>query len=200
MTQDALQLRPQTSGFAEVLAFNRKYCGEANGRIDGACVESDCLGTVDADKNDFWEHHPKLGYAASRISRRGWQFTIFLWVKDGKLSAIQQWFGYSTPTVKSFRHHRNWPTEPRLCRNPFYLLHRTFAAYPDEKHFNIWVRPTATQEKEILRLNVDCVQRISGCSGVADMAPAACRLYEADRQLIDAIESKRREDSETECR
>ena len=85
-------------------------------------------------------------------------------------------------------------------RNPFYLLHHTFAAYPGPKYFNIWVRPTATQEKEILRLSVDCVLRMSGCTGVADMAPAAWSAYEADRQLIDANESNRREDAGTECR
>lgn len=201
MMEDARQLRPQTSGFGDALAFSRKYRGEANGRIDGQpCIESDCLITVAPGKNDFWERHPKLGYAASRMSRRGWHFTIFLWVKDGRLTAIQQWFGYSAPTVSPFVITEVSQPSPGLCRNPFYLLHHTFAAYPGPKHFNIWVRPTATQEKEMLRLNFECVLRMSGCTGVSDMVPLAWRAYEADRQVIEANESNRWEDAVPECR
>ncbi len=54
----------------------------------------------------------------------------------------------------------------------------------------------------MLRLNLDCVLRLSGCKGVPDMAPAAWKAYETDQLLIDADKAKGREEIATdpECR
>jgi hypothetical protein len=191
MMEDASRLEVQTSTFSDVLAFNRKYDGEATGSLQNRpCLESDCLVTVAPDKNDFWERHPKLGYVANRLSKRAWFFGISIWVKDGKLTAIEQSFGYSTPKVGAFVAAGISQPSPRLCGNPFYRLHRAFVAYAGTKRFNVWVNPTATREKEMLRLNVDCVPRMSGCKGVPDMAPMAWKAYESDKRVIDANESK----------
>jgi hypothetical protein len=201
--EDASKLRVQTSTFSDVLAFSHKYDGEASGAWhDQPCLESGCIVKVASSKNDFWERHPKLGYVADRISRRGWRFSIMMWVKDGRLTAIEQWFTYLTPRGSSFVITTVNRPDPRLCRNPFYRLHHMFAAYPRPKHFGIWVDPAAIQEREMLRLNLDCVLHVAGCKGVPDMVPAAWRAYEADQRLIDANESKGRNEiaADPECR
>jgi hypothetical protein len=187
MMEDALLLRVGESSLNDVFAFSHKYNGEATGTWrDQPCVESDCLITVAPDKSDLWESHPKLGYLADRLSRRGWRFHVLVWVKDGRLTAVEQWFVYSTPKSSSFVITTVSRPDQTLCRNRFYRLHQAFAAYPGPKHFNLWVDPTATQEREMLRLNIDCVLRLSGCESVAHMIPQAWKRYEADRQLINA--------------
>lgn len=203
MVEDASRLQIEKCSLSDALAFAHKYNGEAAGTShDKPCLESDCLITVAPDTNDFWERHPKLRYVADRISRRGWRFSVWMWVRDGKLTAIQQSFGYSTPHIRPFVITTLSPPSRGLCRNPFYRLHHTFAAYPGPKHFNVWVNSAATQEREMLRLNLDCVLRISGCKSVADMAPAAWRKYQADQPLIDADESNGPNElaADSECR
>lgn len=187
MIEDASRLQIERASLKDVLAFARRYNGDATGSAPNTpCTESDCLVTAAPDKNDFWERHPKLGYAVTRISRRGWNFLTLMWVKNGRLVAIQQWFGYSSPQASPFIISSLSRPSSGLCRTPSYRLHRTFAAYPSPDHFNVWVSPAATHEKEILRLNVECVLSMSGCKGVADMVPAAWKVYEADKLLIDA--------------
>lgn len=203
MMEGVAQLRVQASSFTDVLAFSQKYNGEATGTWhDQPCLESNCLISLAPDKDDFWERHPKLGYAMVRISRSAWRFHILMWVKDGKLTAVEQMFVYLTPKASAAVISRVNQADRGLCGNQFYRLHHTFAANPGPKHFNIWVSPLATQEREMLRLNVDCVLHISGCRGVPDMAPAAWSAYENDQRLIDATEGKLREEPvpDLECR
>jgi hypothetical protein len=203
MMEDVAQLQVQASVFADVLALSHKYNGEATGTWhDQPCLESNCLISLAPDKDDFWERHPKLAYAKVRILSNGWRLYILMWVKNGKLSAVEQWFVYLTPKVSTSVITEVSPPNLRLCGNPHYRLHHTFAANPGPKHFDVWVSPSAIQEREILLLNVDCVLRIPGCRGVPDMAPAAWRAYENDQRLIDATEGKPREApaSDSECR
>jgi len=214
MVEDASQLRIQTSDSRDVLAFSHKYHGDANSTGHGLpCIESDCLVVVARHSGDQWERHPKLADVEERISRRQWRYYILMWVKDGRLTAIEQQFSFLTPKDSSFN---LWSVDtvattvcrpgPGLDRNPFYRLHRVFAAYPpptpDLVHFRVWVDPAATQEREMLRLNLDCIVHLSGCKGVRDMAPAAWRAYETDQRLVDANESRWRDEiaNDPECR
>jgi len=191
MMRDVAQLQVEVSTFNDVRAFGQKYNGEMTGTWhDNPCLESNCLVDVTPDQHNFWERHPKLQYAASYIARREWRFHILIWVKDGKLTAVEQWFVYLTPKVSAAVITSVYPPDRGLCGNQFYQLHRTFAANPGPKHFNVWVSPRAIQEKEMLWLNVDCVLRASGCRGVPDMAQAAWRAYEKDQRIIDANGSK----------
>ncbi len=126
-----------------------------------------------------------------------------MWVKDGKLTAIEQWFGYYTPHASRFVITMlDEPGRRFVCQNRSYRLHHAFAVNPTPHHLNVWVNPTAGQEKEMLRLNLDCVLRISGCKDEADMAPTAWREYEADQPLIEANESKWQAEiaADPECR
>ena len=203
MMEDVSRLQIGKSALNDALAFAHKYNGEATGSWhENPCLESDCLVTASPDRHDFWERHPKLGYAADRISRRGWHFLVLMWVKDGKLTGIEQWFTYSTPQSNSWITTSVSRPTVVLCRNEFYRLHPTFAAYPGPKDFKVWVDPSATEEKEMLRLNIACVTKISGCKGVTDMAPAAWRKYEADQPLVDANRTKRQDEiaADSECR
>jgi hypothetical protein len=199
MMADASRLQIEKSTLNDVLAFVHKYNGEASGSShDTPCSESDCLVTASPDA-DFLESHPKFGSFANRISRRRWHFIIFMWIKGGKLTAIEQWFGYSTPKTRAFVITSFSQPTPSLCRNPFFRLHHTFAAYPGPKHFAVWVDATATREREMLRLNLDCALSISGCNGVAEMVPMAWARYESDRPLVD--DKKRLEAAESsDCR
>jgi hypothetical protein len=204
MMDDVSRLEVEKSGLDDVLAFAHKYNGAATGSWQShPCLEADCLVMADPDKNDFWERHPKLGYAADRVSRRGWTFVILMWVKDGKLVEIQQWFGYFTTRKNLFVITTHSRPSPGLCRNSSYRLHHAFATYLGPKHFNVWVSPEGKQEKEMLRLDVQCVLRISGCKDLSDMVPGAWRRYEADRPLMDASEVKLQNeiapDPESEC-
>jgi hypothetical protein len=195
MMTDASQLQIGRSTLADVLTYASKYNGEKRGSWpDRPCRETDCLVTAWANKNDFWERHPKLGYAVQRVLRRGWHYSILIWVKDGKMTGIQQWFAYSKPRASSFV--ITTVSRPgSLCRNPYYRLHHGFAAYPGPKAFHEWVNPEATSEKELLRLNVACALRMSGCNGIADMVPTAWARYEADAPIVEAQESRWRSEA-----
>jgi hypothetical protein len=163
MMDDESRLEVDKSDLGDVLAFAHKYDGDATGSWQNRpCLEADCLVMADPVKNDFWQRHPKLGYAAGRISRRGWAFVILMWVKDGKLVEIQRWLDYFTPQTNLSVITTLSRPSPGLCRNPSYRLHHTFATYPGPHHFNVWVSPAAKQEKEILRLDVQCVLRLLG--------------------------------------
>ena len=138
MMEDASRLQIEKSSLSDVLAFNHKYNGDATGSWhDDPCLESDCLVTVAPDRNDFLERHPKLGYAAGRISRREWRFRVSMWAKDEKLTEIQQWFSFSTPLASSAVIATLSRADPGLCRTPYYRMHHTFAAYPSPKHFAV---------------------------------------------------------------
>jgi len=203
MMEDASRLQIGESNLRDVLAFAHKYDGEVSGTShDKPCLESDCLITAAPDTNDFWERHPKLGYVADRVSRREWNFSVWMWVRDGKLTATEQWFGYATPRTSSVVITTLSQPSHGLCRNPFYQLHHTFAAYPSPHHFNVWVNNAAPQEREMLRLDLDCVLRVSGCKYVADMIPTAWKKYQAAQRLIDAGErtGQREISADSECR
>jgi hypothetical protein len=186
MVRDISQFQIGISGLNDVLAFARKYNGEATGSWHGdPCQESDCLVTATPSKNGFWERHPKLGEAATRISRRGWHFVVLIWVRQGKVTAIEQWFGFSTPHSNPFVIVTTSQPSPTLCHNRFYRLHDSFAANPAPHHFNVWINPSASKEREMLRPNVNCVLRFSGCKDAADMVPEAWKRYEADQLVLD---------------
>ena len=203
MMEDASQLQIGKSNLNDVLGFAHKYDGEATGTShDKPCLESDCLITAAPDTNDFGQRHPKLGYAAELISRRGWNFSVSMWVKDGRLTATEQWFGYATPRAGHVVITTLSRPSPELCRNAFYQLHHAFAAYPSPHHFNVWVNNAATQEKAMLQLDLDCVLRVSGCKDIADTVPTAWKRYQADQRLIDAHQGKGQGEisADTECR
>jgi len=130
-------------------------------------------------------------YIAKKISRRKWKFWILVWVKDNRLTEIQREFIYMEPDRSSdIVYHpvtvqtRVSRRDPELCQNPFYRLHHLFAVYPDGSRFWVWVDPTAIRERELLSLNFDCALSIAGCRYVADLAPAAWRVYKSDQELL----------------
>ena len=86
---------------------------------------------------------------------------------------------------KSCGHHRYGQPTSKLCRNPFFRLHNTFAAYEGGKHFAVWVDSSAAPEREMLRLNLDCATSIRGCKDVSEMASIAWTKYLSDRPLVD---------------
>lgn len=185
MVRDLSQFQIGESGLNDVLAFARKYNGEATGSWHGGpCVESDCLIRVTPTRGDFWERHPKLGEVAIRVSRRAWHFGVLIWVRQGKVTAIEQSFGYSTPHSNPFVIVTTSQPSLTLCHNRFYRLHDSFAANPAPHHFNVWINPSASKERETLRPNVDCVLRVSGCKDAADMVPEAWKRYEADQLVL----------------
>lgn len=203
MVEDASKLQIGESKLNDVLRFAHKYNGEATGTShDKPCLESDCLITASPDTNDFSQRHPKLGYVAERISRRGWNFSVWMWVKDGRLTATERWFGYATPRASHVVITSLSQPTRELCRNPFYQLHHAFAAYPGPHHFNVWVNNAATQERERLQPDLACVLRVSGCKDVADMVPTAWERYQADQRRIDADGGKSQGEisADTECR
>ena len=180
MMNDVARLEIAKSGLTDVLAFAHKYRGSWG---PNPCLESDCLVTAVPDSNDFWVRHPKLGYMARHVSRRSWQFVVWMWVKDGKLTAIEQWFGYYVPHSSSFVITTlSEPGRRFACQNRSYRLHHAFAVNPAPHHFNVWVNPTAGQEREMLL--------------------TAWREYEADQPLIEVNESKWQAEiaADPECR
>ena len=187
MMDDAARLQVGKSSLDDVLLYAHKYKAEATGSWhEKPCTESDCLVTADVHENDFAERHPKLGSLATQISRRYWSFVTLMWVKDGKLDAVEQWFWFTTPTTRSAVITDTGQATSRLCRNPFFRLHHTFAAYEGPKHFAVWVDSSAVSEKEMLRLNLDCAGSIRGCRNVGQMAAIAWANYESDRPLVNS--------------
>jgi hypothetical protein len=187
MMDDAGQLQVGKSSLGDVLAYSRKYNAAATGSWhEKPCTETDCLVIADAHQNDFAERHPKLGSLGTHISRRGWGFTTLMWVKDGKLDGVRQWFWFSTPTTNASVITNTSQASSKLCANPFFRLHPTFAAYEGPKHFAVWVDSSANAEKGMLKLNLNCAASIRGCQGVPEMAPLAWAKYESDRPFIDS--------------
>jgi hypothetical protein len=109
-----------------------------------------------------------------------------MWVKDGKLDGVEQWFWFTTPTTRAGVITDTSRPSSKLCRNPFFRLHHTFAAYENAKHFAVWVDSSAASEKEMLILNVGCAVSVRGCRDVAEMAPIAWTKYESDRPSVDS--------------
>jgi hypothetical protein len=54
----------------------------------------------------------------------------------------------------------------------------------------------------MLRLDLDCVLRVSGCKDVADKVPTAWKRYQADQRLIEADGGKGQGEisADSECR
>ena len=187
MMEDAGRLQVGKSTLNDVLAYARKFNAESTGSShEVPCTESDCLVTADPHSNDFLERHPKLGSLAVHVSRRYWNFTTLMWVKDGRLTGVKQWFMFMTPSTSAAVVTDTGEPSPRLCRNPFFRLHHTFVAYEAAKHFEVWVDSAATREKEMLRLNLGCASSLRGCKDVARMAPTAWAKYESDRPLVNS--------------
>ena len=186
MMDDAARVEVGRSSLNDVLAYAHKYSAEATGSWQEPCTETDCLVVADAHQNDFTERHPKLGSLGTHISPRGWGFITLMWVKDGKLYEVQQWFWFSTPTTNASVITTTSQPGSKLCHNPFFRLHPTFAAYEGPKHFAVWVDSSANAEKGMLKLNLNCAASIRGCQSVPEMAPVAWAKYESDRPFIDS--------------
>jgi hypothetical protein len=185
MMDDAARLQIGESSLGDVLVYAHKYHAEVSGSWhEDRCTQTDCLVSAGVHQNDFGERHPKLGSLATHISRRYWDFATLMWVKDGKLDAIEQWFWFTTPNAKAAVITDTSQPSSKLCRNPFFRLHHTFVAYEAPKHFSVWVDSSAISDKEILRLNINCAGSIRGCRDAADMAPIAWTKYESDRSAI----------------
>jgi hypothetical protein len=211
MMSDASRLGVWTSTFSEVLAFSRKYPGgEATGTAshDQPCTQSDCFVIIIRNSDDTWERRPKLGYVADRILRRKWHYYVRMWVKDGRLADIRQDFKYMAPDRTSdilyhpvFLRTRISQPDAELCGGPFNRLHRFFAADPDGSVLQVWIDPSAAEERALPRVNIDCALYIPGCRNVAELAPELWREYESDRQFLDANENKRRLEAtiDSEC-
>ena len=187
MMEDAGRLQVGKSTLNDVFAYARKFNWEATGSShEMPCTESDCLVTADPRKNDFLERHPKLRSFALHVSRRYWNFVTLMWVKDGRLTGVEEWFTFMTPSTSAAVITDTGQPSLSLCRNPFFRLHHTFVAYEAAKHFAVWVDSTATREKEILRLNLECASSLRGCRDIARMAPAAWAKYESDRAVVNS--------------
>jgi hypothetical protein len=187
MMDDAARLVVGKSSFEDVLAYAHRYNAETTGSWhQNPCTEADCLVTADVHTDDFAQRHPKLGSLPTRISRRYWGFITLMWVKDGKLDGIRQWFWYVTPTRNAAVITDTSRPSSKLCHNPFFRLHRSFVAFQSAKHFEIWVDSAAASERQMLRLNLGCASSIRGCRDVAEMAPIAWTMYESDRPLVDS--------------
>ena len=196
MMTDASQLQIDRSSFADALAYARKYNGDIRSSwANRPCLETDCLVWATANKNDFWKRHPKFGDAVQRVLRRGWRYSVLIWVKNGKMSGIEEWFVYMKPRASSFVITTVSQPSPELCQNPYFQLHHKFVAYPGPKVFHVWVSPVATSEKELLKLNFSCALRVSGCKDIADMVPAAWARYKADAPIVEANESRWRKEA-----
>jgi hypothetical protein len=198
LIDDASRLTIGSSGLNEVLLMSQKYRGEATGSShEEPCQERDCLVYIAVDTHDFWDRHPKLNYLLIRILRRGWRFRTLIWVKNGKVDAIQQWFNFSNTKSNLAVIATVSRPSSRLCNNESYRLHPTFALNPGPKHFNVWVSSQATQERELLRLNVSCVLSTLGCRNIGEMAPQAWRRYIGEQPEIKS--RKKSSDLSPEC-
>ena len=121
MIDDASRLQVGKSSLIDVLAFARRYNGEVGGTTHGKpCLESDCLVTVAPNTNDFWERHPKLGYVADRISRRGWHFKPLDVDQGRKANGDRAVVWLFDPADQPFHYHHPQPTWPGPVPKPVF--------------------------------------------------------------------------------
>ncbi len=186
MMNEAALLRVDKSGLADVVAFAAKYHGTTTGKwhLD-PCVATDCLAVAGVSSyGGFWARHPKLSDWRDHLFRRAWQYSVLMWVENGKLVAQQQWLEYGTPRRTVAVITETSDPSPKLCSSPSFRLHHAFTVNFAPHHFNVWVDANASDFKRLLNLNINCVTRLAGCTAVSDMVPAAWQHYEADQQVF----------------
>ena len=184
MMNDAAHLKVGAS-MSEVLAFARKHNGTSSGKwAKDPCTPSDCLVVATVASNEWAEKHPKVYKAYSYIIRRGWSYSILMWVENGVLVAQRQYYHYSTPTVSNAVIVQISPAYSRLCGFPSYQLHKAFTVDMGPKHFNIWAHSSNKELSRVSEVNLTCVNTIRGCTTLAEMAPEAWRVYERDRPTL----------------
>jgi hypothetical protein len=184
---DASRLKPGAD-ISDVLAFANRYSATvgASYRLK-SCTYSDCLVMAGVPSDTSVERHPKLNGAYESILRRAWHYDVLVWVRDGKLTAQQQVFTYSTLSRDLVVITETSSGSARqLCRHPSYILHNAYIVDMAPHHFNIWVDPKAKEADGISQLDIHCVSALRGCSLVAEMAPEAWQRYERDQPVLEA--------------
>lgn len=106
------------------------------------------------------------------------------WEADGNTAVV--WL-FDASNHK-FRYHYGEPTQHGVMPQPLLSTASHVRGLSGPHHFNVWVSPRASEEKQMLRLEVGCVLRISGCKSIGSMAPEAWRKYEADQRLVNVAE------------
>lgn len=185
MMDDAASLEIGHSGLSEVRAFGAKYHASLSGKRQqvSPCVEADCLVVASVPREEFMQHYPKVSNWLAPILRRRWNYSVFMWVENGRLTAQSHWFVYATPKRNLAVIADITPPHGNLCQDESYRLHHEFAVYFAPHHFEVWVDPSK-QGKQLARFHFGCVNSFAGCSAVSEVVPAAWQRYQSDQEAI----------------
>lgn len=186
MMDDAARLK-LGAAMSDVLAFATRYNAVVSGSWKAnPCTQSDCLIVAGVPSEESLGQHPKLNAAYDHILRRAWIYVVFMWLKDGKLAGMQQWFTYMTPSRNLAVVMHASPASAGLCRHPSYVLHNTYSVDMAPHHFNVWADPNVQESNSISQLDLRCVNALLGCRAVSEMAPEAWQRYERDQRVLEA--------------
>jgi hypothetical protein len=186
---EANQLRVEESSFAEVLQFARKFDGEERSNApNGSCTPSDCLVTVYALPPDSISRHPALIKATDQIGIHLFHVHVSLWVKDGKLTDIEEVF--LAPKEFGGLMVRSTTSRPPAdaCKYPSYQLHPAYMTSLRKRQADEFEYWTSTGKQPLPRMNLSCVGSVRGCTGVAQILPQEWAQHEADEKRIKAGE------------
>lgn len=173
------------SSLDSVLAYSRQFGGEERSRYPkGNCTRADCLVVVSALPLDFMSHYPRLIATGERVGVHTIVANVSLWVKDGKLEAVEKVFispkgvGGLLVVITTSRPSDN------LRKSPSYLLHPGYATSFTYSYgspiFRYW---TDAETQPQPRMNLQCVTSFAGCTAVSQILPTAWAQYQADQRM-----------------
>jgi hypothetical protein len=199
MMDEARHLKVGTSDMADVLAFANRHNASVSASHQKSCTYSDCLVVAGVPPEESVPKHPKLDIAYNHLVRRAWLYAVFMWVRDGKLAAQQQWFMYTTPRRDLAVITETSRGAAGLCRHPSYRLHNAYIAEVAPHHFNVWVDSKAQEADAISQLDLRCVGTLRGCRAASEMAPEAWHRYERDESVLQAESETGLQEAITAC-
>jgi hypothetical protein len=208
MMDDADSLKVNGASLGDVLSYVKKYQGEVrSSKPTGDCQPSNCMAEANVSSS-FYGRHTWLIPVVKRVGVQVFDFSVTLWVEDGKLSAVEEIFFVPRAVgadvyVKTMTSN---PTE-RNCRSLSYQLHPGFITSYRERYgtpeFTYWTNASRPQDAPpIPRMNIDCVTTVAGCRSIAQILPSAWSQHQADLQRMQGPQDSQQSTStmETGCR
>lgn len=194
LMDDADRFQTNKSTLDDALSFVKKHHGEArSSKPTGSCTLTDCMAEAEINSLFYWGH-TWLIPVVKRFGVHVFNFNVTLWIKDGKLVAVEKIFfvpkavgaDVYVSTVIS-------DADERISSNPSYKLHPAFITVYREARgtpeFIYWSNASGAERTPLsTRMNLDCVVTLAGCKSVAQILPAAWGLHEADASRIEGLE------------
>jgi hypothetical protein len=145
LMDDADRFQTNRSTLDDTLSFVKKHRGEVrSSKPTGSCTQTDCMAEAEIIPL-FYSRHTWLIPVVKRFGVHVFNFNVTLWIKDGKLVAVEKIF-FVPKAVGADVYVSTVVSDPdeRSSRNPSYQLHPAFiTSYREARgtpEFTYWTR------------------------------------------------------------